>query len=34
MKVKKVVVGKLQCNCYILEINNDIIIIDPGDNYD
>ena len=34
MKVKKIVVGKLQCNCYILEINNDIIIIDPGDNYD
>lgn len=31
MNIKKVVVGQLQENCYILEKNNMCIIIDPGD---
>ena len=31
MKIKKVEVGMLQCNCYILEKNNKVLIIDPGD---
>lgn len=31
MNIKKVIVGKLQENCYILEKNNKCIIIDPGD---
>ena len=30
MKIKKLVVGDLQENCYILIINNNAIIIDPG----
>ena len=33
MNVKRVVVGPLQTNCYILEINNSVLIIDPGDNF-
>ena len=31
MQVKKVVVGYLQANCYIVEHNNNAIVIDPGD---
>ena len=31
MFVKKVVVGKLQTNCYLVINNNNCIIIDPGD---
>lgn len=34
MKVDKVVVGTLETNCYILSIDNDILIIDPGDEYE
>lgn len=31
MEIKKVVVGSLEENCYILTKNNDCLIIDPGD---
>lgn len=31
MKIDRVVVGELGCNCYILDINNNILVIDPGD---
>ena len=31
MKIKKVIVGELEENCYILEQDNKTIIIDPGD---
>ena len=31
MDVKKVVVGSLETNCYILENKNEVLIIDPGD---
>lgn len=34
MKIEKIVVGKLRCNCYILSIDNDVLIIDPGDDGD
>lgn len=34
MKIEKIVVGPLQENCYILKKNNDIIIVDPGDEYE
>ena len=34
MKIDKVVVGDLRCNCYILSINNECIVIDPGDEYE
>ena len=31
MKVKRIVVGPLEENCYILNIDNNYLIIDPGD---
>ena len=34
MKVDKLVVGLYQENCYFLTNNNDLIIIDPGDEFD
>jgi len=34
MKIEKVVVGSLKTNCYILEIDNKVLVIDPGDDYD
>lgn len=33
MKIKNIKVGYLECNCYILEINNKVLVIDPGDDY-
>ncbi len=34
MKIDRVVVGKLQTNCYIISKNQKCIIIDPGDEYE
>lgn len=34
MKIEKVVVGQLEENCYILDINNKVLVIDPGDEFD
>ena len=34
MNIKRVSVGRLQANCYILEKNNKILIIDPGDEFE
>ena len=34
MKIEKVVVGSLEENCYILDIDNKVLVIDPGDEYD
>ncbi len=34
MKVETVVVGELECNCYIISKDKDCIIVDPGDDYD
>lgn len=31
MNIKRVVVGPLQENCYILKIGNNVVLIDPGD---
>lgn len=31
MKIEKVEVGYLRCNCYILDIDGKVLIIDPGD---
>lgn len=31
MKVDIVKVGYLECNCYLVEIDNKILVIDPGD---
>lgn len=34
MKIDRVVVGQLDTNCYILGIDNECLVIDPGDEYD
>ena len=34
MKIERLVVGDLFENCYILTIDNSVIIVDPGDNFD
>lgn len=34
MKIEKVVVGELSENCYILGIDNDVLVVDPGDEYE
>lgn len=34
MKIKKIVVGELEENCYILEKENSCLIIDPGAEFD
>lgn len=31
MRIESIVVGDYQTNCYILDINNEVLIIDPGD---
>ena len=31
MKIERIEVGYLRCNCYILSINDKVLIIDPGD---
>ena len=33
MNIKKIEVGMLKTNCYILEYNNECLIIDPGDDF-
>lgn len=33
MKIDKIVVGGLETNCYILSINDECLVIDPGDEY-
>lgn len=33
MKIKKIITGSLEENCYILIKNNDCIVIDPGDDF-
>ena len=31
MKIEIIKVGRLRCNCYILSIGNNVLVIDPGD---
>lgn len=31
MKIEKLEVGYLECNCYLLDIDGKVLIIDPGD---
>lgn len=33
MKIEIVEVGSLECNCYLLMLNNKILVIDPGDEF-
>ena len=34
MKIDKISVGYLECNCYLLDIDNHVLVIDPGDETD
>ena len=34
MNIKKVIVGSLETNCYIVESNGNVLIIDPGSDFD
>ena len=34
MKIDTIKVGQLECNCYLLEINGKILVIDPGEEVD
>ena len=34
MKIDKVIVGYLKENCYVLSIENNCLVIDPGDEYE
>ncbi len=34
MKIKRIVVGELETNCYLIENEGEIIVIDPGANTD
>ena len=34
MKIDKIVVGSLRCNCYVLSIDDEVLVIDPGDDGD
>ena len=34
MKIEIIKVGELECNCYLLDIINKVLVIDPGDNSD
>ena len=33
MNIDVIKVGRLRCNCYILDIDNNVLIIDPGDEF-
>ena len=33
MNIKVIKVGYLECNCYLLEKDNKVLVIDPGDDY-
>ena len=33
MRIETIVVGPLDTNCYLVEKNNEVIIIDPGDDF-
>ena len=34
MRIDNIKVGYLECNCYILELDNKVLVVDPGDDYD
>lgn len=34
MKIDIVKVGRLRCNCYILDKNGEVLVIDPGDEFE
>ncbi len=34
MQINRVIVGYLETNCYVLKLNNECLVIDPGDEYE
>ena len=34
MKIESIKVGRLRCNCYILDIDGEVLVIDPGDEFE
>ena len=34
MEIETIIVGDLSTNCYVLNIENHVLVIDPGDEYD
>jgi len=34
MKIKRLILGSLETNCYILKNNDEVLIIDPADDYE
>ncbi len=34
MKIERVIVGDLETNCYLLDIDSEVVIIDPGDEFE
>lgn len=34
MKIDSIKVGRLRCNCYILDIDGEVLVIDPGDEFE
>ena len=34
MKIENIKVGRLECNCYILSLDNYVLVVDPGDDYE
>ena len=34
MKIERIRVGELECNCYFIDIDGNLLIIDPGDEFD
>lgn len=34
MKIEIIKVGELECNCYLLDVNGRVLVIDPGDDGD
>ena len=33
MEIERVIVGRIECNCYILSKRNKVLVIDPGDEF-
>lgn len=34
LKIKKIIVGPVETNCYLISLNNELAVVDPGDEYE
>lgn len=34
MDIKRIVVGPVETNCYLILLNNELVVVDPGDEYE